>query len=190
MDPFLGEIKMVGFNFAASGYAFCQAQLMPISQNTALFALLGTTFGGDGVQTYGLPDYRGRMPVGMGNGPNLAPIGQGEISGAEYVTLISAQMSTHNHTATSTVAIPAATGVGGSPSPSATSVLATVADGSGGGETPQNVYLSGAATTTLQPFNANATVGMAGGSQPVEIRTPYLGTNFIIALNGVFPSQS
>ncbi len=189
MDPFVGEIKMVGFNFAPRGYAFCNANLLAISQNSALFSLLGTTFGGNGTTNFQLPDYRGRAAIGMGNGPNLTPVVQGEQGGTESVTLNTTQMPTHNHTAVSAIAIPAATGDGGSPSPSATSILASVADGSGGGATPQNLYLAGAATTTLLPFNVNATVGNAGGNQPFSIRNPYLGTNFIIALSGVFPSR-
>lgn len=183
MDPFLGEIKMVGFSFAPSGFAFCQAQLMPISQNTALFALLGTTFGGDGVQTYGLPDYRGRIPVGMGNGPSLSPIVQGEISGTESAHVLSAQMPQHTHT----VAVPATAGAADSQTPSTTGFLAMTADTARGGSTTVGTYASsGTAETTLLPFNS----GPSGSSQPLTIRNPYLGTNFIIALNGVFPSRN
>lgn len=183
MDPFLGEIKMVGFNFAADGYAFCQAQLMPISQNSALFALLGTTFGGDGAETFGLPDYRGRTPIGMGNGPSLSPVQQGEIGGSENVSLLSSNMPAHAHT----VAIPANTGDADAAAPSATCVLATDVDSQRGGTTFPFVYLStGGGNTNLLPFNS----GSIGGNMPMGISNPYLGTNFIIALNGVFPSRS
>lgn len=183
MDPFLGEIKMVGFNYAPTGYAFCQAQLMPISQNAALFALLGTTFGGDGVQTFSLPDYRGRMPVGMGNGPNLSPIVQGEVSGTESTQILSAQIPQHLHT----IAVPATAGAANSQAPSTTGFLAMTADTARGGSTTVGTYASsGTAETSLLPFNS----GLAGGSQPLPIRNPYLGTNFIIAMNGVFPSRN
>ncbi len=182
MDPFLGEIKMVGFSFAPSGFAFCQAQLLPISQNTALFALLGTTFGGDGVQTYGLPDYRSRMPVGMGNGLGLSPIVQGELSGTESVTLISNQMAVHAHT----VAIPANSTTSDGPAPAVTSALGLVTPATRTDPTP-NLYLStGVTDVTLKPFNSGAT----GSNLPLPVRSPYLGTNFIIALNGVFPSRN
>jgi microcystin-dependent protein len=188
MDPFIGEIKMVGFNFAPQGYALCQGQLMPISQNSALFSLLGTTFGGDGVQTYGLPDFRGRVPIGMGNGPSLTPVAQGEKSGAESVTLSQMQMPLHVHPTTASVAIPASSAAAGTGSPSTTGVLATVTDL---GRAGVDVGIYGTAPdTTLLPFNANVTSGQAGGNQPVGIRNPYLGTNFIIALNGVFPSRN
>ncbi len=189
MDPFLGEIKMVGFSFAPSGFAFCQAQLMPISQNTALFALLGTTFGGDGVQTYGLPDYRSRIPVGMGTGPRLAPIDQGEISGTENVTLISSQMPTHVHAATAAVAIKASSSAASLDTPNNTSFFGVVTDLNRGGA-DIGIYATGTPDSTLQPFNATMTNPAAGGNQPFNVSNPFLGTNFIIALNGVFPSRN
>ena len=98
-EPFLGEIRMVGFNFAPTGWAFCAGQTVAIAQNSALFALLSTTFGGDGRVTFGLPDYRGRSPVGMGAGPGLTVVQQGEKSGTESVVLTSAQMPQHTHAA-------------------------------------------------------------------------------------------
>jgi len=189
MDPFVGEIKMVGFSFAPRGYAFCNANLMPIQQNAALFSLLGTTFGGNGTTNFQLPDYRGRVPLGMGNGPGLTPVVQGEKAGTESVILNSTQMPQHVHATTAAVAIPAGTADGTSPTPSNTSFLAQVTDPSGSG-TPASLYLTGTPTTTLQPFNATVTNGPAGGNQPIPIRNPYLGTNFIIALNGVFPSRN
>src|SRR5690606_5156315 len=97
-EPFLGEIRMVGFNFAPRGWAFCQGQLLSIAQNSALFSLLGTMYGGNGTTTFALPDLRGRSPVGMGNGPGLTPITQGELAGTENVTLLSTQMPMHTHT--------------------------------------------------------------------------------------------
>src|SRR3546814_1398233 len=97
MEPFLGQIMMVGFNFAPRGWALCQGQLLPISQNQALFSLLGTTYGGDGRTTFALPDLRGRCAIGMGQGPGLANYTQGEMAGQENVTLISTQMPQHTH---------------------------------------------------------------------------------------------
>jgi len=180
MDPFVGEIKMVGFSFAPRGYAFCNANLMPIQQNAALFSLLGTTFGGNGTTNFQLPDYRGRVPLGMGNGPGLTPVVQGEKAGTESTSILSANMPIHNHS----VAIPAGTPIGTSISPTNTSFLATTNDSAAGAVT--TLYLTGTPDTTLLPFIS----GAAGGNVPVQIRNPYLGTNFIIALNGVFPSRN
>jgi microcystin-dependent protein len=200
-DPFLGEIKMVGFNFAPQGWASCQGQQMAIQQNSALFALLGVTFGGNGQTTFGLPDFRGRLPLGMGNGPGLTPVVQGELSGVESVTLNSTQMPIHNHvvvspnntvTSTGQVAIPAATTGTTQAAPGPTTVLGPIAAGG----RPGTMYATTAADTTLAPINVSVsgtvtppTVGNAGGSLPVGIRNPYLGTNFIIALEGIFPSR-
>jgi microcystin-dependent protein len=97
MEPFLGQIMAVGFNYAPRGWAFCQGQLMSIAQNTALFSLLGTQYGGDGVTTFALPDYRGRVAVGMGQGPGLSNYEQAEVSGTENVTLLQSQMPAHVH---------------------------------------------------------------------------------------------
>lgn len=203
-DPFIGEIRMVGFNFAPQGWALCAGQLIPIPQNQALFALLGTTYGGDGVTTFGLPDYRGREPIGMGNGPGLTPIAQGDKAGTESVTLTQSQMPTHTHTAasspvsaslTASINIPAATTGTTQAAPGNTTVLGPVAAGG----RPGTLYATDPADTTLKPFDAtvtgqltpaNPTIGTTGGSQPVAIRNPYLGTNFIIALQGIFPSRS
>ena len=96
-EPFLGEIRMVGFNFAPQGWAFCQGQIMSIAQNTALFSLLGTMYGGNGQTTFGLPDLQGRSPVGIGQGPGLSPIVQGEMAGTENVTLLASNMPMHTH---------------------------------------------------------------------------------------------
>ncbi len=190
-DPFLGEIKMFGGNFAPRGYAMCQGQLMSIAQNSALFSLLGTTFGGNGQVTFGLPDFRSRTPVGMGQGPGLNPVVQGEMGGTTSVTLLSNNLPPFSLPVTGTisVAIPASTADGSSQTPGATSVLAKPLDSAAGAE----VSLYGtAADTTLAPFNAtlNANATHLNGGSPVNIRNPYLGTNFIIALEGIFPSRN
>jgi microcystin-dependent protein len=185
-DPFLGEIKMVGFNYAPVGYAQCNGAILAISTNSALFALLGTMYGGNGVNTFGLPNYCSRSPVGMGQGPGLSNITQGEMSGTENVTILTTQMPIHTHAAQAAIAIPgveASTNVVGAPANN-TSLGPVAAAGRAG-----TLYSTDAPTTTLAPFNANVTVGTAGGSQPVPIRNPYLGTNFIIALEGIFPSR-
>jgi microcystin-dependent protein len=187
MDPFLGEIKMVGFNFAPKGWALCNGAIMPIQQNSALFALLGVQFGGDGINTFGLPDYRGRGPVGMGQGQGLsAPILQGERAGFESITLTQGNLPTHTHAATTggMTATPAAfTGVGDVRSQGGGILANPVAD----------IFAApGSADAALAPIPVTGTVTIlpAGSSQPVGVRNPYLGTNFVIATEGVFPSRN
>lgn len=178
-DPFLGEIKMAGFNFAPTGWALCQGQLLAISQNAALFSLLGTTFGGNGVNNFQLPDFRSRSPVGMGQGLGLSMVVQGEMSGVENVTLLQTQMPMHTH-----VVSVAGAQTGAVPTPSATNnVLGASPTGVAGAAAIWSTALT--SPVTLAPTQ----VGTAGGSQPVAIRNPYIGTNFIIALQGIFPSH-
>lgn len=180
-EPFLGEIRMVGFNFAPRGWAFCQGQIMAIAQNTALFSLLGTTYGGNGQTTFGLPDLRGRSPVGTGQGPGLSTVTLGEVAGSENVSLLTTNMPMHNHATSVEVA-----GVAATPTtvPSATN---NVLGASGGGQGQASIW----STTLATPVPiAGVVSGMAGGSQPFAIRNPYLGINFVIALQGIFPSRN
>jgi len=178
-DPFLGEIKMVGFSFAPRGYASCDGSLLSIAQNSALFSLLGTLYGGNGTVTFGLPDLRGRAPVGMGTGPGLSTIDQGELSGVENVTILSNQMPMHTH-----LMSVAGTATEPSVTPSTTNnVLGASVTGSAGAASIWSTALNN--PVQLAPTQ----VGAAGGSQPLPIRNPYLGTNFIIATEGIFPSR-
>ena len=171
-EPFIGEIFMGGYNFAPRGYALCQGQLLSIAQNTALFSLLGTTYGGNGQTTFALPDLRGRVPMGWGQGPGLSPNSLGEVSGTETVTLLVTQMPAHNH-------------------------LINAVSEPGDGSSPQGTFLanSGAldkeykATGTMVNMNANA-VAPAGGSQPHSNMQPYLVLNIYIAIEGIFPSRN
>ncbi len=182
-EPFIGEVRAVGFNFAPRGWALCAGQQLPIAQNTALFSLLGTTFGGNGVTTFALPDYQGRSPVGMGNGTGLSPIVQGEVSGSENVTLLTAQMPSHTHAASGVQSASDASATLTSPS-GAVAAITTTEDG----RTQLNSYDTAAnGRAAMAPIAV--TVQPAGGSQPVPIRNPFLGTNFIIALEGIFPSR-
>ncbi|WP_322054237.1 phage tail protein [Paraburkholderia bannensis] len=200
-DPYLGEIRMAGFNFAPQGWAFCQGQLMSLAQNQALFALLSTTYGGDGRQTFGLPDLRGRSPVGFGQGPGLSSIELGQAAGTETVTLNQNQLPMHTHAVTVTppaavtvpINIPASTATTGQQSePGTNVVLGSVNSGGRSG----NFYVAGDGNTTLKQFNATVNAGAptvavqtAGQSQPFSLRNPYLGVNFIIALQGIFPTR-
>jgi microcystin-dependent protein len=178
-DQFVGEIRMVGFNFAPVGWALCDGSLLPVSQYQALFALLGTMFGGNGTTTFGLPDLRGRAPVGMGNGPGLTTITQGEQAGNESVSISSAQMPMHTH-----VVSVAGIETTGASTPSNTN---NVLGASGAGVGSATIY----STALKTPVALNpAQVGTAGSGQPLPIRGPFIGTNFIIALTGIFPSRS
>jgi microcystin-dependent protein len=166
-EPFLGEIKVVSFNFPPRGWAFCNGQLLPINQNQALFSVLGTVYGGDGITTFALPNLQGRMPLHMGNGVAI-----GERAGEVSHTLTINEMPTHNHPAMAQSAAAPTTG-GGSPN---NTVWAT---------TLAPTYL-GAANAAMNP----AAVSAAGSSQPHENQAPYLVLNFIVALSGIFPSRT
>lgn len=174
-EPFLGEISMVGFTFAPLGWALCNGQLLPINTNTALFSLLGTTYGGNGVTTFALPNFQGRFPTHFGQGPGLSPRSQGEAAGSENVTLIQTQMPAHTHilSANDNTTGIAATG--------ANNYLNTKTES---GESIAATGLNAAAGLNVQ------TISVTGGSQPHENMPPYLVVNFIIALQGIFPSRN
>ena len=172
-EPFVGQVIAVGFNFAPVGWALCQGQLLPISQNAALFSLLGTTYGGDGQSTFGLPDLRGRAALGMGQGSGLQPYVMGQPGGVESVTLTANQFASHTHALQA-----AATAT--TPTPGSGTVLGTPA-----AATP--TY----ATTGTGAQLVGSTVSPApGGNGPHENRQPSLAINYIIALFGIFPSQN
>ena len=160
--PFIGEVKMVAFNFPPKGWAFCNGQLLAIAQNQALFSLLGTTYGGNGQTTFALPNLQGRVPLHMGNG-----FTEGQVGGATSVTLTSNQAG-HGHGVSATATATTNTAAGNFPATSGS-----------------NIYGASPDTT----MNA-ATVGQAGGSQAHSNLQPYLVVNFVIALTGVFPSRN
>ena len=172
-QPFVGQIIAVGFNFAPVGWALCQGQLLSISENEALFQLIGTTFGGNGQTTFGLPDLRGRAALGVGQGPGLGSYVLGELDGSESVTLILPQIGSHTHglaaAATATTATPSSSVVLGTPAAT----------------TP--IYATSGIDTTLAPVVVSPT---PGGGVPHENRQPSLTINYIISLFGVFPSQN
>ena len=172
MDPFVAEIRIFGFNFAPTGWATCDGQLLPISQNTALFSLLGTTYGGDGKSTFALPNLQGNAPMHPGQGPGLSLRDLGEMGGSETVTLLQSEIPIHSHNLMANTLDIADTNV---PSPNASFALS-----SGG------TLYQAAANTTL---GAQA-LSMAGGSLPHSNMQPYLTLNFCIALQGVFPARS
>lgn len=193
---------MFAGNFAPRNWAFCNGQLLSIAQNTALFSILGTTYGGDGRTTFGLPDLRGRVPVGTGAGPGLTNRTLGQKFGSEYNNLTVSQMAPHTHVAAltstasaiATIAIPAFDDTGDSPDPSNTAILAKAENIAG---TEMNLYSNSAADTTLKPFSApvtnisgGVTVNSTGAGQDINNMQPFLGLHYIICLQGIFPPRS
>lgn len=171
-EPFIAEIRIFAGNFAPRGWAFCNGQLLPISQNTALFSLIGTTYGGDGRSTTALPNLEGRAPMHPGRGPGLTSRRLGENGGVETVTLVDAQMPSHNHTMTGS-ARPAI-----NDDPDNTRYFGTT-----GGNL---AYAPAASLTTM----ADPAIGQTGGGQAHNNMQPFLAINFIIALVGLYPSRS
>lgn len=163
--PFLGEIKIIAWNYPPKGWAFCNGQLLPINQNQALFSILGTTYGGNGQNNFALPDFRGRIPISRGAGFTL-----GQAGGEEFHTLISSEMPAHNHFVNASNTNNGATFVGNNNIPCTTNIP------------PYN-------TTPNSTFHPSIVTNY-GGSQPHENRQPYLVLNLIIALQGVFPSKN
>ena len=178
-EPFIGEIIMFAGNFAPRGWALCQGQILSIAQNTALFSILGTTYGGNGQTTFALPDLRGRVPVSQGQGPGLSNYSLGQQAGTESTTLTAAQMPAHNH------GLSASTTGGQANSANPTNNSLGIGKVPSSNETI-NLYNSNAPNV---PMNA-LSVGLAGSSQPLSIIQPYLCINFIIALEGIFPSRN
>ncbi|MEZ6135456.1 MAG: tail fiber protein [Pirellulaceae bacterium] len=169
-EPFIGQIIMFGGNFAPRGWAFCDGQLLPIAQNTALFSILGTTYGGDGRTTFGLPDLRGRVPLHAGSGPGLSPRPLGFRGGSESVVLQVANLPAHSHS------LKASTNEATTQVPTG-QVLA---------DARLNAYGAGPAAAVME----DSSIGSTGGNQPIGIAPPQLAINFIIALQGIFPSRS
>jgi len=180
-SPFVAEIRIFPYNFAPTGWALCNGQLLPISQNTALFSLLGTYYGGDGKSTFALPNLQGSVPVGQGQGPGLSNYDLGQSGGEPNVTLINTEMPAHNHglNCTTTVATVAA------------SQGTQLAKGQKGnpvtGLAQAKVYSTNSPTTSLNPATA---MGVAGSSQPHNNMMPYLTLNYCIAMQGIYPPRS
>lgn len=191
-EPFIGMIILVPYNFAPRGWAFCNGQLLSIAQNTALFSLLGTTYGGNGQTTFALPDLRGRVPVSSGQGPGLSSFVLGELGGTEAVTLLTTQMPAHTHTmGLGTLAATAngANAAGNSRSPIG-AVPAIEAAGVTATYSTDALATTGAMRAGAVTLTGAPTAGAAGGGQPLPIQQPYLAVNFCIALEGIFPSRN
>ncbi len=164
-EPFIGQIILFAGNFAPRGYALCAGQLLPIAQNTALFSILGTTYGGNGQTTFALPDLRGRVPIGPGQGPGLSNHDLGEVSGEESHTLTVGELPQHSHL------------------PQVANGGQTTNRAAGGVPANGGVY-------STSPNASGAPTGPAGNNQPHNNLQPYLGLNYCIALEGIFPSRN
>jgi microcystin-dependent protein len=180
-SPFVAEIRIFGFNFPPKGWAFCRGQLLPISQNTALFSLLGTNYGGDGKSTFGLPDMEGSVPIQQGQGPGLSDYFLGQISGSQNVTVLQSEMPLHNHTmSVSTTSAGTVTAANGN----------QLAQGLNGGKQNQNVARiyspnAASATTVMSPM----AISVTGSSFPHNNMMPYLALNYCIAMQGIVPAR-
>jgi microcystin-dependent protein len=180
-EPYIATITAFGGNFAPAGWMFCQGQLLPIADYDVLFSLVGTTYGGDGQVTFALPDLRGRRPIHIGQSPGLPNYYIGEVSGLEQTTLLSMNLPVHNHT------LPVLTGT-----PQGST------DTTGGVDMPRNTVVPAAgavlygtpAGSPMGPYSGNAITPIAGGNAPVPTIVPYLAMNYIIAIEGIYPSRS
>jgi microcystin-dependent protein len=225
MDAFMGTIMAVGFNYAPRGWVFCNGQTVPIQQNSAMFALLGTMYGGDGQNTFGIPDLRGRVAVGsQGNGPGLSPVTQGEKAGTNNVTVIGngsvnitlglANLPSHSHTAsfdpttalTATTTLNAGTGTNGGITPQPGGGLTATLGGALGAaiylpaSTPPaspaalsgiGTIMGGSGAVTVNPTGTGAPLAAPVQTQSlISVMQPYLGLNYIIAMEGIFPSRN
>lgn len=181
--PYIGEIRMFAGNFAPVGWAFCSGQLLSIAEYETLFVLIGTTYGGDGVNTFGVPDLRGRVPIHQGQGQGLTNRVIGEKSGTNMVTLTTNNLPSHNHTVTGSLSLMTRGDAAGNFSSPVDHSIATA---------PLKKFFNKTvvAGQTMAPLDATATIVPAGGSQPHDNMQPYLAISFIISLFGIFPSQN
>jgi microcystin-dependent protein len=179
MEGTIGEIRMFAGNFNPRNWAFCSNQILPIAQNTALFSILGTTYGGNGQTTFALPDFRGRTAIGTGQGPGLSNMTLGQLGGTENVTLTTNTMPAHTHPLTGTV------------NPTGNSGKAGLSDDPTGRRPAGTQIFTGNPADVVNMAAAASTlaIGATGGSQPFSILPPYLGMNYIICLFGIFPSR-
>lgn len=179
-EPYIGEIRLFAGNFAPRGWAFCNGQSQSIAQNTALFSLLGTTYGGNGQTTFNLPDLRGRVPLNQGQGPGLSVYTIGEAAGVETVALTTAQMPAHSHVLNATTATGSVT------TPGSTVMLATPVEAG----VKTSLYVVPGTSTVNQAPMAAQSISPTGGSQPHENMMPFQSLNYIIAVEGIFPSRN
>jgi microcystin-dependent protein len=180
MEGTLAEIRMFAGNFAPRGWQFCNGQLLAIAQWTAVFALVGTTYGGNGQTTFAVPDFRGRLAVGTGNGAGLPSVVLGEMSGVPTTTLLSINLPAHNHQVNGNINMPCFADDGGVRNPSGAFPAVTGA----------NNYYSTTADAVMGNIQVSLPASIAGNSAPVSVTQPYLGMNYIFCVEGIFPSRN
>ncbi len=181
-EPFLGQLYYVAFNFPPKGYAFCNGQILAINTNQALFALLGTTYGGDGRTNFALPNMQGRVPIHQGTGAGLSSYVLGQTGGAQSVTLNVSNLPAHTHSVSATAQVPASSAAATTAAPSGNSLANTVHT--------LNYSASAPSVGMSSTVSVSGTTGNIGGGQPFSIQQPYTVLNCIIALQGIFPSQN
>lgn len=174
----MSEIRLFAPNFAPKYWAICAGQLLNVNTNQALFSLLGTTYGGNGVQTFALPDFRGRVPMGTGPGGNVSPYVLGQIQGSNSITPTILNLPGHTHTGLGNFAVSAYSDEGNSGSPQGNNLAAL------GG-----LYSNKTPNTFLRPVTPTITIGAAGNNQPIPVQQPYLGLNYIICMTGIYPTR-
>ncbi|KAF2339702.1 phage tail protein [Flavobacterium nitrogenifigens] len=179
MEGTVGEIRHFAANFVPRSWASCNGQILPIQRYTALFSIIGTVYGGNGSTTFGLPDFVGRVAIGFGNGNGLTPYELGEMAGTNGSTLTLSNLPIHNHTAAATIKIPAYSDTGDSGTPDG-NVLAAKA----------SMYSTLPGDTTLKAASFTVTTGRTGDNVPLSIMQPSIGMNYIICLEGAFPSRN
>lgn len=182
-EPFIGEVKILAFQFAPKSYMLCSGQILSIAQNSALFALLGTTYGGNGQTTFALPDLRGRMPIGQGTGPGLPSHSMGEVAGTTSVTLLSSNLPAHVHTLNNMNVKLRVNGSSADSNTPADFYLGTNNNEQLYSETPGNNEFAA-------PAVVSGTTDIAGSNAPIGIMNPYLVINYSIAIYGIFPSRN
>jgi len=180
MDEYIGIVKLFAGNFAPRGWALCYGQILSISQNTALFSILGTTYGGNGISTFALPDFRSRVPVGVGQGTGLSNYVWGQVQGTEQAVLTLNNMPAHSHPVTGSVKIPTNDSNADAESP----------DGAYLGTPEQSIYSSSTNGFAANAVTSGLSTAVLGGSQPFSVIQPILGMNYIICLQGLFPPRS
>lgn len=182
MEGYLAEIRMFAGNFNPRGWLFCQGQILSIAQNTAVFALVGTIYGGNGQTTFAVPDFRGRVDVGTGTGAGLPPVDLGQVAGSNQATLTLAQMPAHTHTVSGSASRACKSGAGNSDSPVGNIPASSASD---------EIYAAPAGGNgSMAPVSFSGTTSVAGSGQPFSVMQPYLGMNFIFCIEGIFPSRN
>lgn len=175
----MSEIRLFAADFAPKNWAYCAGQLLAISTNQALFSLLGTTYGGNGIQTFALPDFRGRAPMGTGQSPSVPSYVLGQRSGSPTVTALLTNLPSHNHAGTGSYAMGALSDGGNVGTPTGNNLASLT-----------GLYSAATPDTTLRPITPAITIGITGNNLPIPVQQPYLGMNYVICLYGQFPSRN